>query len=352
MLQQTAWLLLALLAPLGACATVASCDAQELAAPAPEQVPAALFQYPGAPFEASDGNLWFSTVGAGLVGFDGTNYVTFTRADGLAADSVRDILEDDEGRLMIATTGGVSRYEDGTFTTLTDYGDLEVTSTFTEDGDHRDVWDLALDRSGTLWITTLAGVFRHDGTRFVEFPLPVVAAPGAFEFTPKFVYSVMEAKDGALWFGTDGAGAVRYDGETTQVYTVKDHGLASDRVCTILEDGRGDLWFGTSDGGVSRYDGDSFTTHLESTAFSEHTGWGRYMAIHEDRAGDVWFGVASQGGGAYRWNGATFRYFSEQEGLNSSGIPSISEDRSGTLWFGTTTGVFRREGERFVALGR
>jgi ligand-binding sensor domain-containing protein len=198
-----------------------------------------------------------------------------------------------------------------------------------------------------VWITTLDGVFRLDGTTFVPFPLPVAAA-GAFEFTPKMVYCISEDRDGDLWFGTDGAGAVRWDGTDTHVYTAREHGLCSDRVSAILQDRRGDVWFGTSDGGVSRWDGTTFTTHLRSPSFSRHTGWGRYLALFEDRTGAVWFGVASEGGGAWRWDGAAFRHFSEQDGLGTGAIPSIDEDRAGNLWFGTTAGVYRYDGERFV----
>ncbi|WP_181234592.1 ligand-binding sensor domain-containing protein [Enhygromyxa salina] len=313
-------------------------------------VPSELSQYPGAPYEDHKGRLWFTTVLSGLVMYDGEAFVRFTPEDGLGGDSVRSIAEDDEGVLWFGTTGGVSRYDGESFITLTDYGDTPVTHTFTSDGDHRDVWDVLLDRSGALWISTVAGVFRHDGTRFVAFPLPVVGSKSASEFAPKMVYDIYEDRDGALWFGTDGAGVVKDDGTTMTVYTKAHDGLSSDRVCTIMQDRRGDFWFGTSDGGVSRYDGSTFTTHLRSATFSKHTGWGRYMAIHEDQAGNVWFGVSAAGGGVYRYDGESFRYFSGKDGLSDGGIPSISEDRSGNLWFGTTSGVFRLDGERFVPL--
>lgn len=319
---------------------------------AAREAPVQLARYPGAPFEDRSGNLWFSTVFEGLIRYDGEEFVTFTKEDGLAGDSVRDILEDDEGMLWIATTSGVSTYDGESFTTLTDYGDIPVTRTLTEGGDHRDVWDLMRDRRGELWIATAGGVFRHDETSFAPFELPVVAAPGSFEFTPKMVYCIFEDGDGALWFGTDGAGAVRYDGTSMTVYTEREHGLCSDRVSAILRDGRGDLWLGTSDGGVSRYDGSSFTTHMRSATFSEHTGWGRCLDILEDREGNVWFGVASTGGGVHRFDGEEFRHFSQEDGLGDGGVPSIREDRSGNLWLGTTAGVYRLEGERFVNFTR
>ena len=311
-----------------------------------------LSQYPGAPFEDLAGNLWFSTVTEGVIRYDGERFVNFTTKDGLAGNIVREIVIGDGGKIWMATNGGISVYDGTGFTTLTDYGDIAITRTFTEEGDHRDIWDLVQDQKGAWWIATLDGVFRYDGKSFAPFPMPSIAAKGAFEFTPKMVYSIFESADGALWFATDGTGAVRYDGSKMTVYTKKSHGLCSDRICSILQDRRGDFWFGTSDGGVSRYDGKVFTTHFRSAEFSKHTGWGRFMGIYEDRKGHVWFGVSSQGGGVHRFDGKEFRYFTVKDGLGTGGIPSISEDRSGNLWFGTTSGVYRFEGGRFINFTR
>lgn len=316
------------------------------------RVPTQLAQYPGAPFEDQSGNLWFATVLEGLIRHDGREFVNFTTKEGLASNMVRGILEDDDGVLWIATSGGVSKFDGESFTTLTDYVDTPITYSFTKEGDHRDVWDVFEDRHGDLWIATVAGVFRHDGTSFVPFPMPVVAAEGSFEFGPKMVYSIYEDAEGALWFGTDGAGAVHYDGTTMTVYTAQANGLCSDRVCTILQDSRGHFWFGTSSGGVSRYDGTTFTTHLRSPTFSKHTGWGRYMSILEDRAGTLWFGACSAPGGVYSYDGESFQHHAQGGGVPIGGVPSIVEDRAGTLWLGSTTGVFRYGAEGFVNFTR
>ena len=307
-----------------------------------------LAQYPGAPLEDRNGHLWFNTVLKGLIRYDGKEFVTFTMADGLPSNGIRDAIEDDDGTLWFGTTGGVSLYDGKTFKTLTDYGDIPVKSTFGQGGDHRDIWDLLKDRHGNWWIATAAGVFRYNGTSFTPFPLPVTAGPGAYEFTPNMVYSIFEDKAGVLWFGTDGAGAVSYDGTDFTPYTAKSNGLCSDRICTIFQDSRGTYWFGTSDGGVSRFDGTTFTTHLRSETHSIHTGWGRFMSIVEDRDANVWFGRCSAGGGVHRYDGKTFRYYSTADGLGPGGVPSIDLDRQGNLWFGTTSGVYRFDGERFV----
>jgi ligand-binding sensor domain-containing protein len=319
---------------------------------APSKAAIQLAQYPGAPLEDRNGNFWFSTVQEGLIRYDGKEFVTFTMEDGLAGNTVRDIVEDDEGVLWIATTGGVSKYDGKTFTTLVEYGVLSVTYSFSEEGNHRDIWDIFIDRWGDMWVASMDGVFRYDGEILAPFPLPVIGTAETSEFTPKMVYIIFEDSDGVLWFGTDGAGAVSYDGATMKVYTEKGDGLCSDRICEIREDSRGIMWFGTSGGGVSQYKDGTFTTHLRSSTFSRHTGWGRFMAIHEDAAGTVWFGSTMSGGGVYRYDGKSFQYLSKEEGLGEGGIPSISEDRSGTLWFGTTSGVFRFDGQKFINFTR
>ena len=315
--------------------------------PEPKE-PVQLADYPGAPFEARNGHLWFGTVQEGLIRYDGTEFVTFTTKDGLPGMSIRGLVEDEAGLLWVGTTGGVCTFDGKRFTALTNYKDTTATRTLGNQRDHLDIWEILHDSQGQCWIATLGGVFRYDGAAFVPFALPVIAAPGAFEFAPKMVYHIYEDKAGDIWFGTDGAGAVRYDGKTMKVYTAESHGLCSDRICTILQDRRGDYWFGTSDGGTSRFDGSAFTTHMRSATRSPHTGWGRCMSILEDREGNVWFGVASAGGGVHRYDGKTFRYFGTKDGLGNGGIPSIRQDRSGTLWFGTTAGVYKLEGERFV----
>ncbi len=312
------------------------------------QEPIQLSKYPGAPHQDRDGNLWFSSAFDGVTRYDGKDFVTFTTKDGLADDGLRGIIEDDDGTLWFATRSGLSKYDGKSFTTLTEYegSDFKFDG-FGKEGDHRELWGVLRDSKGTLWIATMDGVFRHDGKAFHRFPLPVTAPAGAFEFTPKMVYDVFEDRAGNLWFGTDGAGAIRFDGENMTVYTEKTHGLCSDRICEVLEDCDGNMWFGSSGGGVSRFDGEKFETFLRSEEFSKHTGWGRYMGLHLDRDGHVWFGRSMTGGGVDRFNGKTFEYFGDEAGLAGGGIPSLREDRNGDMWFGTTAGVYRFDGERF-----
>jgi signal transduction histidine kinase len=58
-----------------------------------------------------EGTLWIGTMGGGLLRFNNGNFTRFTVSNGLADDSVRQILEDGRGRLWIGTNSGISHAE-------------------------------------------------------------------------------------------------------------------------------------------------------------------------------------------------------------------------------------------------
>ena len=58
------------------------------------------------------------------------------------------------------------------------------------------------------------------------------------------VHAVLVDWEGFLWFGTDGSGVIRYDGNEFKTFTTRD-GLGFNWVTSILQDRQGDLWLGT-----------------------------------------------------------------------------------------------------------
>ena len=73
------------------------------------------------------------------------------------------------------------------------------------------------------------------------------------------VFSLLEDRQGNIWFGTIGAGVYRYDGKTFTNFTTQ-HGLPDDKIGCFYEDRNGSLWIGTING-LSRYDGLTFTNY-------------------------------------------------------------------------------------------
>jgi len=100
------------------------------------------------------------------------------------------------------------------------------------------VEDLLEDREGVLWIATLGGISRFDGSQFRSFSL-------ADGLPNNQVRCICEDRQGRLWFGTDG-GVVVYDGQVFQ--TIHTGRVAP--TTRIIEDRDGRLWFATLDGAV------------------------------------------------------------------------------------------------------
>ncbi|MCD6019692.1 MAG: adenylate/guanylate cyclase [Bacteroidetes bacterium] len=154
------------------------------------------------------------------------------------------------------------------------------------------------------------------------------------------VNSMLQDSLGNLWFGTNGGGVSKYDGNTFTHYTTKE-GLTDNGIWCTLEDSKGNIWFGTSGNGVSKFDGKAFTNYTENEGLAANV----VFCLLEDRSGNIWFGT--NGGGASKYDGKTFTHYTEQEGLSNNYVLSMLEDHQGNIWFGTNGGVSMFDGKRF-----
>ncbi len=225
-------------------------------------------EYVRALFQDRDGNRWFSTKN-GVYRYDGKSLTYFTKR-------ALQILQDENGAMWFAgTVDGVSRYEDGKFTNYTVANGLS----------HNRVWSMMLDSAGTIWVGTQGGVCRFDGESFVPFPIPRAEVENPYSnLTPLLAWGMAEDQDGNLWFGMDGEGVRKFDGDSFTTYTTKD-GLAGNDVRSVYADRRGRMWFGTAHRGVSCYDGTPFRNFTEKDGLNNNAIWG----ILEDKAGNMWF---------------------------------------------------------------
>ncbi len=167
----------------------------------------------------------------------------------------------------------------------------------------------------------------------------------------EYVRRIFLDADDHLWFGTNGYGVCRFDGEELACFGPRE-GLAGHQVTGIIQDRQGDVWIATN-GGVSRFDGAGFTNYAEQSGLNEPYAW----TIVEQSDGTIWVGTL---GGAYRFDGERFSRFDLPEaphrdqtrGVSSrSRILDITETRDGTLWFATEgAGVFSYDGESLTNL--
>lgn len=203
----------------------------------------------------------------------------------------------------------------------------------------------------------------------------------------KSIWLVFQDKQNHYWFGSDGQGVYRYDGNTILHFTTE-HGLLSNRIRGIQEDNSGNVFISSLEG-INKFDGQEFTTlevtesnewrmdpndvwfsvlgkagadgpyrydgkilhhlkfpkhHMEDAYYAANgkRPWSPYepYTIYKDSKGNIWFGTSEFG--IARYDGASISWMYEThltliEGGGSFGIRSIIEDREGKFWFCNTS---------------
>ena len=115
-------------------------------------------------------------------------------------------------------------------------------------------------------------------------------------------------------------------------YSVSE-GLSQSQVYAISEDTRGYLWLGTRGGGVSVFNGTSFTYLTEEDGLISN-----YINdIHVDPSGVIWIGSDA---GLSRYNGDTLINYHKGNGLNAAAVYQVTNLRSGKLCLSTSNGVW------------
>ena len=168
----------------------------------------------------------------------------------------------------------------------------------------------------------------------------------------EFVRTMYQDTKGNYWFGTNGNGIIRYDGQTLETISIEGINPYI-RVIEIVEDKAGNVWFGTSDG-LIKYDGEKFTTFSEKEGLQGENKeiWGLTI----DKSGLIWVGAI---GGVSHFDGEKFMPFplpnsmveNPQHMLSDKLVFKIIEDKCGTIWLVTDgNGIFKYNKGEFTHL--
>jgi len=184
---------------------------------------------------------------------------------------------DEQGRVIVATEGGISRLEDETFVALELPGGT---------GPER-IWSVAVGQKGRIWGAGDNGLILLDGKRSHRFTKRDGLRDDA-------ILSLTEADDGVLWFSYDSArGVGALDLSKTQGNRLRHldngDGLPSDYVFFVADDSAGNVWFGSSRG-LARWDGKS----IKPYTIADGLAWNDcdLNAWFEDDDQTLWFGTS------------------------------------------------------------
>jgi signal transduction histidine kinase/streptogramin lyase len=262
-------------------------------------------------------NIWIASGRRGLMRVDREGAVSWYRQDqGLLGD-VTSLFEDRDGNLWIGTSGGVERLRDSVFTSYSTAQGLPFNS----------VGPVFVDAEKRTWFApTTGGLYWWRDGRVGR-----IAEGG---LNTDVVYSI-DGGGGDVWVGRQrgGLSRLRVNGSTVDIdrFTHAD-GLAQDSVYTVLRARDGAVWAGTLSGGASRFKDGAFTNFTMANGLASNT----VASMLESADGAMWFGTPN---GVSTFSRGGWRRYSTADGLPSNDITVLMEDAQRVIWVGTSAGI-------------
>ncbi|MCU7555366.1 diguanylate cyclase [Alteromonas sp. ASW11-19] len=299
----------------------------------------------------SENRLWAGTYDKGIALINPSrNQADFYQAEpgeasSLSHNQIRDILEDNQGTIWLATDNGLDRW----------LSDAQAFAHYRHSVENpfslssSKINTIYQDRGNVLWVGTFGGINKWN-TATAVFRHMFKQSDSDGSLTDNGVNAFAQSDDGTLWVGTYGGlnGLHETDREVT-VYTAGGRSdspkfLNDDRVMSLYSASSGHLWIGTRAAGLSKLNlatgklehyskqGDSDVS-LSSDAITKIVG---------QENGELLIGT--WGGGLNRFNPQTetFTHFRADPynggSLSSDKVPEIYITQDKKIWVGTWDG--------------
>lgn len=296
----------------------------------------------------NNGFLWIATF-SGLYKYEGDEYIikhSFVNDEQINSD-VTALLIDNENNIWIGTNNGLSKYNPVTEKIETYFHDDKNPASIGSDK----IRSLGLDNNGNILIGTFNSglyLYKKDIGNFikVEFKTPGI-------LPPVHVKTITTDKNGRIWIGTlnDGLYCFRLSGgQADSIYNFRSenkiHKLSNNNVYCIYEDFDGTISVGTKDG-LNIYNPLSNEFYrIESKLFSNYSLTNFFRCISRDKSGKLWIGT---------WGGLIicdsfsdlqqnkFELLTHKSNIahsvSSEQIMEVFQDNSGIIWIGTEDGL-------------
>lgn len=150
------------------------------------------------------------------------------------------------------------------------------------------------------------------------------------------ILSAFQDDDGVMWFGTNGAGIIKFDGRNYEYITDKD-GLPDNLIYCIVKDKTGKILIGTSNG-LSVYDNKKFENYTTKNGLGDNL----IFTILLDKNNDVLLGTSR---GISKFSNSICSTIKLDKKLDTSSVFHLFYDSKENLWCSTLgNGVFNYTG--------
>lgn len=188
-----------------------------------------------------------------------------------------------------------------------------------------EVRNLYQDSDGYIWIATYSGLLRYDGYSTIMYRPDAKNADHSID---GFINIIREDTQCNLWIGTHD-GLYVLDKQKDKITKIPLSGLsaADNFIEAIACSAQGDIWIGTGKGLYCKRKGDN------KFSLSETPRVLNVKSLMEDHQGHIWIGTWDQG--LWRYNPEKDTYYS-YEGINPGNSAHILfQDKNEGIWIGT-----------------
>ncbi|GAB5539874.1 MAG: histidine kinase [Salibacteraceae bacterium] len=233
------------------------------------------------------------------------HFVSYSVKEGLAQSQVRDIIQARDGHLWIATIGGVSKFDGTNFTNFNKANGLlnNIVTAIYETSEE------------AILIACQGGVVKIKGSQINKYPFKP-------EFSELIVFDILE-HNGKIWLATNGEGILQWaDGVEDQIKS----GSSDEDFVRTLAPMNSQMLAG-SKAGLALINATEKEWVIKGSSINK-------VVVHNN---EIW--TATTKDGIYRFTDNDTLHLTDKNGLTSRFQKDICIDQSGTPWFITKNGI-------------
>ncbi|MBT5589606.1 MAG: hypothetical protein HOJ45_16525, partial [Gemmatimonadetes bacterium] len=303
------------------------------------------------------GILWVAS-SEGLTGIGHGQVTSYTVADGIPED-IQALYALDDGQLLIAGKDGLFALKDGKLQTVIAADYLPEL--------YGGIREVAQDKTGKIWLSGFGAITTYDGRHPSTYTeedgfgsgeavfsradgmwvggrskVQRVAPDGRITYLDSVKMASYEqaraiAGDSTNLWIAERDRLWHFDGQSEKEVIVPD--AMRDRslgLTDVVVDHEGNLWASTWGGGIGVYDGSGWQTYSSTDGLAND----QVVSLHVDEHGAIWAGGLM--GGVSRLESLYRERLTTDDGLPHNITFTAFEDRDGTMWFGHAFGAVSR----------
>jgi len=292
-------------------------------------------------FQDESDILWIGTNGGGLIKVNPLkrNFVKLSHDpknsnNSLSAGKINSILRDSKGDLWIAVYNmGLNRYIPSEDKIIKYRNNPENTNSIHNDS----ITDILEIENNKIMFATADGLGCYDSNIDEFYKLNILN-------DEHIVYAIEEIENDELLIGTYNNGLFRYNKNTKEIiqykYKNQKNNLSDNLVYDILYDSQERIWVATNNGlNLLEKDADKFKIYRKVKGDINQLASNTTRVLFEDSQKRIWIGLVGGGIALYNDENDSFKNYLESDGLSSNTVIGILEDNTGRIWVSTHNGI-------------